>query len=209
MEPPVRETEPAAYSPTVEELHLLIENLDEEIDHYRRREAAWLSLVVHAVIILAFVFAPRFLPKRASVVPIKTKQDTTFILGPDVKPIKPPKTNVISDQNRLAQMRAPAPDKETLRKWMDARRPGAPSAPKPPQQVAQASPEPQMAQPQTAPQQQQPAPQTSQTSQMTTPAQPTHPPKNPFAVPSPGSAVDPALQPVAADHANRTPYGAD
>ncbi len=209
MEPPVRETEPAAYSPTVEELHLLIENLDEEIDHYRRREAAWLSLIVHAVIILAFIFAPRFLPKGASVVPIKTKSDATFILGPDVKPIKPPKTDVISDQNRLAQMRTPAPDKETLRKWMDARRPGAPAAPKPAPQVAQASPEPQMAQPQTAPQQQQPAPQTSQTAQMMTPAQPAQPPKNPFAVASPGASVDQAIQSVAADHGNGKSYGGD
>ena len=207
MEPPVRETEPTAYSPTVEELHLLIEDLDEEIDHYRRREAAWISLVVHAVIILALVFAPRFLPRGASVVPITTKSDATFVFGPDVKPTKPPKTDVISDQNRLAQMRQPAPDKETLRKWMDARRPGAPAAPKPPQQVAQASPEPQMAQPQTTPQQQQP--QTPQTAQVTTPAQPTQPPKNPFAVASPGSSVNQAIQSVAADHGNGKGYGGD
>ncbi len=209
MEPPVRETKKtAAYSPTVEELHLLIEDLDEEIDHYRRREAAWISLVVHAVIILALVFAPRFLPKGASVVPIKTKSDAQFVFGPDVKPIKPPKTDVLSDQNRLAQMRAPAPDKETIRKWMDARRPGAPAAPKPAPQVAQASPEAQMAQPQTTPQQQQP-PQTSQTAQMTTPAQPTQPARNPFAVASPGSSVNQAIQSVAADHGTGKSYGGD
>jgi TonB family protein len=211
MEPPVREKEPAAsYSPTVEELHLLIENLDEEIDHYRRREAAWLSLIVHAVIILAFIFAPRWLPKRASLVPIKTKSNTTFVFdNNDVKPIKPPKTDILSDQNRLAQMRQPAPDKETLRKWRDARRPGAPAAPRPQQQVAQASPEPQPAQPQTAPQQQQPPPQTSQTSQVTTPPQPTQPPKNPFAVASPGSSVNQAIQSVAADHGTGRSYGGD
>src|SRR5258708_12708428 len=99
MEPPVRETKKtAAYSPTVEELHLLIEDLDEEIDHYRRREAAWISLVVHAVIILALVFAPRFLPKGASVVPIKTKPDPPFVFGPDANPITPPNPDVLSNK---------------------------------------------------------------------------------------------------------------
>lgn len=200
MEPPIREAEPVL-SPTVEELHLLIENMGDEIDSYRRREAAWVSLVVHGVIIAALIFVPKWLPQGAYILPVKTPQDATFLALPESLSRKPPKSNFISDQDRVAQTRIPAPSKELIRKLIDARRPGPPDAATPPptpQQVAQAAPDNGTQQPAGSSQQQPPA---NQTAQLSTPPQGSSA-RNPFAVGSPGSSVSQAIQSVAANRAN-------
>jgi hypothetical protein len=117
-------------------LHILTADLPEEDDVvsiYRRREAAWISLITHAIIIALLIFIPKWDFSRPVIVPIKEKQETTFIpLPDDLLKVKPPKTNITSDKNRIAQTKTPTVDKETLRKLMDARKAGPPKASPPP-----------------------------------------------------------------------------
>jgi outer membrane biosynthesis protein TonB len=204
MEPPIREGQPSSPTPDVPppildgELHLLIGELKEDVAKYRRREAVWMSLAVHVVFILLLIFVPKWLPEAVVVVaPPRDNKDVTFMpLPDDMQKVKtPPKTDIISDKNRVAQ--TPRPDKDTLKKLLDAERAGrpkpepAPPQPQPQQQAAQAQ--------QPAPQQQQQPAQGApaepqQTAKLQVPAQPK---QNPFAIHSAGSSVDEAIHAAA------------
>lgn len=189
-------------------LHLLTADLPEEEDvvsSYRRREAAWISLITHAVIIALLIFLPRWSFNRPVIVPIKEKQDTTFITMPDdLQKVKPPKTDKISDKNRIAQTRTPTVDKEALRKLIDARKPGPPKPPAAPpaQQAMQQNPATAQAPP-PVPEVQKP----QTTAQLQAPA-PAAPKKSPFAIASPGTSVSDAIHSVASSHgAGSTEFG--
>src|ERR1700732_2531979 len=127
-------------------LHILTADLPEEEDivtSYRQKEAAWLSLITHAVIIALLIFVPKWNFNRPVIIPIREKQDTTFIpLPDDLLKVKPPKTNITSDKNRIAQTKTPTVDKETLRRLVDERKPGPPKSSPPPagQQAMQQNP---------------------------------------------------------------------
>ena len=183
-------------------LHLLTADLPEEDDVvsvYRRREAAWISLITHAVIIALLIFIPKWNFKRPVIIQPHQKQETTFIpLPDDLLKVKPPKTNITSDKNRIAQTKTPTPDKEMLRKLIDARKQGPPKPTSPPPAPAQQAMQqnPATAQGTTAPPAQQPPPQTAQAQ---TPS-PEAPKKSPFAIASPGSSVSQAIQSVANGH---------
>lgn len=182
------------------ELHLLLGDLKDEASGYRRREATWISVVVHGLIVIALVFMPKWLPQTALIVPAREKNSAVFLdpHAPQVAPVKPPKTNIVSDQDRRAQSKTPTIDKETLRKLADSRAPGPPKPSTPsqqPQAEAQAMPA-----PQSPPQATQPAPppppQTTETAKLEAPV----PKQNPFAISSAGSAVDRAIHAAANDH---------
>ena len=190
-------------------LHLLTADLPEEEDvvsSYRRREAAWISLITHAIIIALLIFVPKWTLTRPVIVPHE-KQDTSFLeLPPDALKVKPPNTPIISDKNRIAQTKTPTPDKETLRKLVDARKPGPPkpSAPPPPAQQAMQQ-NPATAQGTAPVPDVQKPPQT--TAQLQAPA-PAAPKKSPFAIASPGASVSDAIQSVANSHgAGATEFG--
>src|SRR5437016_8707165 len=139
MEPPVREEQtppqpPIQSAATVEELHLLIEEMDDELSSYRWREAIWISIVFHVLLFLSAVFAPKWWPQSGMVLPVvqKNDKDATFLSLPtDRQQVTPPKTDIISDKNRIAQSRHPVLDKDLLRKLLNAQQPGAPR-PQPP-----------------------------------------------------------------------------
>lgn len=177
------------------ELHLLLGDLKDDVSGYRRREAAWISLLVHGAIILALIFAPKWMPTSVVIVPAHESENATFITLPaDELKVKPPQTNKISDQNRVAQAKMPAPSKEALQKLIDARRPGQPQPASPPpqpaqQQAMQTPPVPQQA---GAPAPAQP--QTTETAKLEAPA----PKRNPFTMSSPGSSINQAIQSAAA-----------
>jgi TonB family protein len=182
------------------ELHLLLADLyQDDVASYRRREAAWISAAVHIVIILLLLFSPRWLGRtNVQFVPVTPKQDTTFLeLPPDQLKLKaPPKTNVISDKDRIAQSRTPAPTREALHKLIDPREPGRPAKvpqPAPAPQQAEATP-----QIQPAPQQGTAATPTEQSSQTAKLQAPTPPKPNvPFRIASPGSTVSEAIRSAA------------
>ncbi len=183
------------------ELHLLISDLKDEVTRYRRREAAWISLLVHGALVLALIFMPKWLPTSTVIVPVHdNSKDAIFLDADKSPPVKPPKTNIISDQNRIAQ--TPVPDKETLRKLLDARRAGQPrpapqpEAQSPPQQVVQAPPQPGSQLP--------PQPQTTETAKLEAP----QPKQNPFVVKSPGASINQAIQSAANSHPSpAVPFG--
>jgi TonB family protein len=184
-------------------LHILTADLPEEDDvvsTYRRREAAWISLITRAAIIALLIFIPKWNFSGPAIIPIKEKQETTFIpLPDDLLKVRPPKTNITSDKNRIAQTKTPTVDKETLRKLIDARKPGPPKASPPPppgQQAMQQNP----ATAQTAA----PVPAVQPTPPATAQLEsaPVPPKKSPFTIASPGASVHDAIRSAAAGRGN-------
>lgn len=143
---------------------LLIQARD-ELARSRKREAFWMSLVAHFIILMLFANSNRlakFLPHRTVMIVASSpdKKDLTFLeLPPDAqKVIKPLKTNVLSDKTRIAESRNPKLDQQQMRKLLDAMKAGRPTPPPQPQQppaAAQAQP------PQQQPQPKQPEPTTT------------------------------------------------
>ena len=147
------------------ELHLLIEELEDDRERSRRRESVWMSVVLHLLLVIGFIVQPKIFPdlfstrdKVALVTPDMSDKDIRFLALPQdqQKTVQPPKTNILSDKNRIAQARQPSLDRHTLEELQNARRPNPPgprSVPAPPQQ-AQAAPAPQgqQQQPQNPPQ---------------------------------------------------------
>jgi outer membrane biosynthesis protein TonB len=174
------------------QLHLLLGDLKDEASGYRRREATWMSLAFHAVIVLALLFMPKWMPKSALIVP-RSENDTPIFLSEKKTPsVTPPKSNAISDQDRVAQTRAPKL-KAPPPKFLDERTPGPPKPMTPPPQPAggqQAMQAPPSAQPATsAP----PPPRTTETAKLEAP----QPKQNPFKISPAGSAVDRAIRSAA------------
>jgi TonB family protein len=179
LEPPPSRPEPeqgdlfdaVTWESAYREMHdfptLLIQARD-ELARSRKREAFWMSVVFHILLILVIAYADRiarYLPHRNVMlvqVP-RNKEDIHFLeLPPDAqKAVKPPKTNMMSDKNRIAESRAPKLDQQQLKKLLDAMRQGRrgpaaaepqQQAPAPPAQAAQAQPQPQSQPPQSQPQ---------------------------------------------------------
>ncbi|HET7209131.1 MAG TPA: TonB family protein [Terriglobales bacterium] len=196
------------FSPT------LLVQLQDDLSRARMREAFWISLIVHMLLIIAIVNSPklaRFFPKRAVLVVgsdngIRDKELTFLELPPDAqKAAKRPNSNIISDKDRIATTRKPHLDPNELRKILDAAKAGAPGpggapAPKPqpsspPVQSARSAPP----QPATGPNGS--PPQTNQTAKLQVPTQPK---VNFGASMSAGSAVEQAARAAAA---NRGGFG--
>ncbi|HXB22369.1 MAG TPA: TonB family protein [Candidatus Solibacter sp.] len=211
MEPPVRESRKSSLA-TAEELHLLIEEMDDEISSYRWREAVWISIVLHAVLFVVWLTAPRWMPGKIVILPgTESHSQTTFLpLPSDLQHhVKPPKTDIISDKNRIAMTRNPVPN-QPRPKIPDTQRPGAPARPSPPpgQQAAQQPAPATQQQADANPVQQQPPP--VQTAQAQPPKPPVSSSSSPFKVGSPGSAVEQAIHSAAGSHGtNRVSFGGD
>jgi TonB family protein len=196
----------------------LLLHLQDDLTRSRRREAAWLSVIVHLLVIILFVNQPRlegfyrrvFLHQqpvmRVSVQDLLKQRDLTYLeLPPDVQKLtKRPETNVISDKDRVATTRTPQVDAKELKKIIASSHPGrpGPSGPQSPQPQENASitpaPAPQ-AQQQGAP----PPPQNSPSNQIAQvrPPQIEKPPVKFGGSLSAGSAIDQATRAAAQNHA--------
>jgi hypothetical protein len=118
----------------------LLLHLQDDLTRSRRREAAWLSVIVHLLVIILFVNQPRlegfyrrvFLHQqpitRVSVQDLLKQRDLTYLeLPSDLQKItKRPETNVISDKDRVATTRTPQPDPKELKKIIASAHPGRP-----------------------------------------------------------------------------------
>ena len=147
----------------------LLIQLQDDLSRSRQREAFWISVVVHLAIVILAVNSTRLeglMHKRAVIVVspedlMRQKELTYLELPPDEQKLtQRPKTNIISDKDRVAQSKAPQLDRKELKKILDSARPGrpgpqrrsgsnpqpAPPAPaadqNPPAQQEQASPQP-------------------------------------------------------------------
>lgn len=182
------------------ELHLLLGDQGDDLTAYRRREAAWISIVVHGAAVLALIFMPKWLPKSLIITPAHEINNPIFIASSDAPKVKPSKSDVVSDQDRKAQ--SPALSKEVLRKLLDAQKAGAPKPasppPQPQPQAQQATPAPPMQGALVPPQ---PTP-PSQQAKLEAP----QPKQNPFAITSPSSSVEQAIHSAATNPRGAT-YG--
>ncbi len=118
----------------------LLLHLQDDLTRSRRREAAWLSVIVHLLVIILFVNQPRlegfyrrvFLHQqpftRVSMQDLLKQRDLSYLeLPPDLQKItKRPNTNVISDKDRVATTRTPQPDPKELKKIIASAHPGRP-----------------------------------------------------------------------------------
>jgi TonB family protein len=192
--PPAREGGGAAYESRywesayreITEAPTLVLQLQDDLSRSRRREAFWLSVVVHLVVVLLFVNGDKLaslLPRHTVVmnVPVTPQdKDLTFLeLPPDEQKVtKRPDTNILSDKDRIATSKAPRLNHEELKKILDSSRPGRPGPSVPPSPVQQPAP-PAAAQSQGTPQagqpQAPPAPPTNQTAKLQMPTPPAAP----------------------------------
>jgi TonB family protein len=119
------------------ELHdapALLVRLQDDLSQARRREAFWISVVVHLIVVLLIVNSEKlagFLPRQTLVAvspALSNQKDATFLeLPPDEQKVaKRPDTNIISDKDRIATSHAPQLDRQELKKILDASRPGRP-----------------------------------------------------------------------------------
>jgi TonB family protein len=152
--------------------------LQDDLSRSRRREAAWISIITHLVLIILVVNFQRFekyIPfwHPAVVVPSQNvnNKDVTFLaLPPDMQKVPgKPNTNVMSDKDRVAMTRHPELDLKELRKSLVTPPPGRPGASGPP---AQQQPTPGIAQNQPVPQSQPQQAPNQEISQLQTPSKP-------------------------------------
>jgi len=197
------------------ELHdapALLLQLQDEVSRSRKREAFWISVAVHLLLVTLMVNATRFgmlVPRPVVLVsPAPRDKDTTFLeLPPDEQKLtKRPDTNKISDKDRVATSKAPQLDRQELKKILDASRAGRPGPAAPPAQ--QPAPQAQAANNAPAPQQNQPAPpkfaSPDQTAKLQTPPAPK--PSFNTGPMSAGSSIEEAAR---AALANRGGYSGD
>jgi TonB family protein len=189
--------------------HLLIQ-LQDDLQRSRKREALWISVIVHLLLFIALWNLPlieKFVGwHTAVVVPIdstKNKNLTFLALPPDMqKPARRPNTNVASDKDRIATTRHPQLDTKELRKILATPPPGAPgmNGPRTPQPAPPAQAQNQPPAPQQGQQTPRPQFQNNQTAQLQAPPRP-----NAFAKygggMSAGSAIQQATQAAAANRA--------
>ncbi len=138
------------------ELLEVIDELEGSRLSARVREAIWVSVILHLIIFWWILYGPRwkFLSPATVVNPMEAQQQQQkppvyLNMPPDLVKRKPPPTNIISDQNHVAQTRHPTQDQKTIEELQAMRRAGKPSPPPQPQQQArQQQPPPQQSRPQ-------------------------------------------------------------
>ena len=164
--------------------HLLLK-MEDELERSRMREAFWISVVVHLFVVIFLGLSPKIFGYKpidlATTADLMKNQNMTYLdLPSDLqKPPKiPPKTNVLSDKNRVAMSQHPSLDKKTLEELRRAGPPRQQAAP--PDQQAQMTP------PQAPQGSQQPNPSQQQMAQM----QPQQNPKLPEPDQGGGKQID-------------------
>lgn len=146
---PPTETRPSVLHLEAADVPVLLVQLQDDLTRSRWREAFWISVVVHLLLVISIAMSPRWMPVHRIYIAtasdmLRDKELTFLEAPPDTQKVtKPPDTNIISDKNRIATHKAPTIDRDTLQRLLDARRPGAPglpavqAPPSPPPVVAQ------------------------------------------------------------------------
>jgi len=192
----------------------LLIQLQDDLSRSRQREAFWISVVVHLAIVILAVNSAKFeslLHKRAVIMvspeDLLRQKDLTYLeLPPDEQKLtQRPKTNKISDKDRVAQSKAPQLDRKELKKILDSARPGAPGQSAPPAQ--QPAPQAPAAQAQQAPEEQpspQPPPQQNSVARLQTPPEGRPTPNFSTGAMSAGSAIEQAARAAATNRGGYT-----
>ncbi len=142
-------------SRSAHELLDVIDDLEGSRLSARVREAMWVSLILHLLIFWWILYGPRpkFLQHATVVnpmqaIPQKQPERVYLNMPPDLVKQKPKPTNIISDQNHVAQTKHPTLDQKTLEELQAMRRAGHPTPPPQPRQQARPQQQSQQAQPQ-------------------------------------------------------------
>jgi TonB family protein len=200
--------------------HLLIQ-LQDDLSRARKREAAWLSVILHLMVVILLWNSDKLamlMPHRTVALAIQTdadrEKDATFLeLPPDAQKLtRRPDAKVLSDKDRIATSKAPQINRDELKKILQSARQGRPGENGQPQAPATEQPQIAQNQPQQQPQQnpQQssgltPPRQSDQVAQLQTPPQGGSRMQPNFNVPmTAGSQIEQALKGAAA---NRGRYG--
>jgi TonB family protein len=147
------------------ELHetpVVLLELQDDLARSRLREALWISVVVHLLVVIMLATSPRwaFAPRGVIVMnPDINQKDMTYLeLPPDVQKLtERPKTDILSDRDRVATSKSPSIDRRELHRILNSGRPGPPGPVTPapvappmqqPQQQQQLARSPQPPQPQ-------------------------------------------------------------
>src|ERR1700691_1639180 len=153
--------------------HLLIQ-LQDDLTRSRRREAAWISIIAHIILILLIVNIDKlgkYFPWMHSLVAVTRGTDgknlTYLELPPDLQKAPHRNSNIISDKDRIATTRHPELDSKELRRALASPPPGRPG---PAPTAAQPAPAPPQNQPQ--PQKQAPPQANPQIAQLQSPVKP-------------------------------------
>src|SRR5512142_2659394 len=134
--PPARPRPPQTDGSELHEVPVLLVQLQDDLARSRLREAFWISIVLHLVLLIAVGTSPRWVrfPKPVPVYTtdqlIQGRELTYLDLPRDRQrpPEKPPDSNIISDKNRIASSRRPVLDHKALQQLRDSRPAGAPGA---------------------------------------------------------------------------------
>ena len=198
--------------------HLLIQ-LQDDLSRARKREALWLSVILHLFVIILLWNSDKLMmlwPHKAVDLVIRTdvdrSKDAMFLaLPPDAqKLMRRPDAKVISDKDRIATSKAPQINREELKKILQSAHPGQPGAnvQAPPAQGQPAQNQQQPPAPQENSQQSSglapPPPSSDQTAQLRLPPQPKPKPNFNTSMTA-GSAIEQAARAAAE---NRGRYGA-
>ena len=189
--------------------HLLIQ-LQDDLQRSRKREAAWISIIVHLLLFIVLVYLPwieKNVWHHGVVIPVDSTQNknlTFLALPPDLqKPTRRPNTNIASDKDRIATSRHPELDPKELRKILATPPPGAPgiTGPRASQPAPQAMAPSQQPAAQAQAGQPQPRPQfqSNQQAQLQMPARPNNSFSKYANGMTPGQAIQQAAQGAAAN----------
>ncbi|MGB9491769.1 MAG: hypothetical protein WCA92_15015, partial [Terriglobales bacterium] len=107
--------------------HLLIQ-LQDDLSSARKREAIWLSIILHLFIVILLWNSERIvamLPHRAIPLELRAdedrEKDATFLaLPPDQQTVtRRPDSKIISDKDRIATSKTPQINREELKKLLE------------------------------------------------------------------------------------------
>jgi TonB family protein len=187
--------------------HLLIQ-LQDDLSRARKREAVWLSIILHLFVIILLWNSEKImmlLPHRTVELAITANdqsKDATFLaLPPDAqKLLRRPNAKVLSDKDRIATSKAPQINREELKKILESSRAGRPgeNAPQPSAQGQAAQNQPPQENPQQSSGFAQPQ-QSDQTAQLRMPPQ-NRPMPDFNARMTAGSMIDQAARAAAENH---------
>jgi TonB family protein len=117
----------------------MLMQLEDELARSRKREAFWISIIVHILLVLLIVFSPQLLPTWARPHLLRAEdlanaKEPTFLALPRDAQKPPPKmkSNRLSDKNRRAETTRPQIDRKTLKELREPSLAGKPIPPGPP-----------------------------------------------------------------------------
>ncbi|HXZ78544.1 MAG TPA: TonB family protein [Terriglobales bacterium] len=115
---------------------VLLLKLQDGLARSRLREAFWMSVVLHLLVVIFLINTTKIFPSLrpvqvASAEDLIRQRELTFLeLPPDAQKVpKRPDSDIISDKDRISSSRAPSIDRKTLQRLRDSSRPGAPGQP--------------------------------------------------------------------------------